>query len=227
MSTSGALVLSLAMSILCSVAWYLYVLVWEAPGRGLKGLAHAAIARRRLLVVPIASMTLLSVMAIFWYQQSIEATYQVRLVLMISCLFPIAVIDRRAGIVPNRILLIMLVVRVPIYIWEALTNFEMFKATARAEVATAGIIFLFFILLRMIYRGGVGMGDVKLFAVMPLYLGTQLALSAIFGSLIVAFLYSSWLILSSRKGRKEAFPLCPSILTGASLMTLFVSAAGV
>ena len=226
MGASAALVLSLAVSIVCSVGWYLYVLEWEAPGRGANGLLRAAIARRRLLVVPAASVALLSIMVVFWYQQSIEASYQVRLVLMISCLFPIAIIDRRAGIVPNRILLIMLVARVPIYIWEAMTNFEMFKGTARAELATASVIFLFFILLRMLYRGGVGMGDVKLFAVMPLYLGTQLALSAIFGSLVVAFLYSSWLMLSKRKGSKDAFPLCPSILAGASLMTLFVSVAG-
>lgn len=226
MTDTGALTLTIITSVLCSAAWYVYLVSWESPDRGARGLLDALTTRRKLLVVPAASTVLLSVMAIFWYQQSIEASYQIRLVLMISCLFPIAVIDRKVGIVPNRILLIMVAVRVPIYIWEAVTNFDMFKATARAEIVTAGIIFLFFILLRMIYRGGVGMGDVKLFAVMPLYLGTQLALSAIFGSLVVAFLYSSWLMISKRKGSKDAFPLCPSILAGASLMTLFVSVAG-
>lgn len=185
-----------------------------------------ALGWRSLWWVPAVSVSLAVVLALLWRTPDLELVYQVRVVLFLSFLPALAVIDHRERIVPNQILLVLLALRVPLWIWEALVDVDVFLATLRAEAAMALVIFGFFFLMRAVHRGGLGMGDVKLFALMPLFLGTQLALSAILGSLVAAFAFAVWSLATRRKGRKDTFAMVPAIAVGAILAVLAVSIRG-
>ncbi len=183
-------------------------------------------AWRALWWIPVVSVGVAVVLAYLWATPDLELVYQVRVVLFLSFLPALAVIDHRERIVPNQILLVLLALRVPLWIWEALVDVDVFLATLRAEAAMALVIFGFFFLMRAVHRGGLGMGDVKLFALMPLFLGTQLALSAILGALVAAFAFAVWSLATRRKGRKDTFAMVPAIAVGAILAVLAVSIRG-
>jgi len=165
--------------------------------------------------------------ALLWQRLGLVAPYQVRLVLVIVSLAPLALIDRREHVVPNRAIIALLAGRAVIYVWEALTMGGSFVDMIRAEVVTAAIIVGFFATLSIVGRGGIGMGDVKLFGVLTLYLGTQLALASILASLLVSFAVAVTALATRRLTRKDSFAMVPSIAAGTVLAVVLVSIRGV
>lgn len=177
--------------------------------------------------IPAVSTVVGVILGALWSQLDLQPVYQVRVIVLLAALPVLAVIDHRERIVPNRALLVLLALRVPLWIWEAAIDLDLFVATLRSEVIVGGIILGFFSLLRVLHRGGIGMGDVKLFAIMPLFLGTQMALSAILGSLVASFCFAVWAMVTKRKGRKDSFPMVPAIALGTVGAVLLVSIRGV
>lgn len=68
-----------------------------------------------------------------------------------------------------------------------------------------GVMFLF----AVISRGGIGGGDVKLLAVIGLWLGEDLALLVFVIGAVLGGLYSLWLIITKRAAKGETFPYGP------------------
>ena len=74
-----------------------------------------------------------------------------------------------------------------------------------------------FFLLTVLSRGGVGGGDIKLFAVVGLFLGLRLLVLAIFLSALLGTIYGIGLILLRGAGRKTQVPFGPFIAAGSFL----------
>lgn len=71
--------------------------------------------------------------------------------------------------------------------------------------------------LLMVYwvtRGGLGLGDVKLFGCSGIYLGLEGVLSAMMIAVVLSGIYSLVLICISRENRKSEIPFAPFILSG-------------
>lgn len=186
----------------------------------------AAGAWRALWWIPVLNVAVAVALALLWSPFELELVYQVRVVLFLTFLAPLAVIDHRERIVPNKVLLVLLALRVPLWVWEAATDLERFFGTLRAEATVAAVIFGFFMLMRLVHRGGLGMGDVKLFAIMPLFLGVQLAIAGIFGSLVASFCFAVWAMATRRKNRKDTFAMVPAIAIGTVGAVILVSIRG-
>lgn len=176
-------------------------------------------------IVPVATLVVAGT-AVAWHAAGLAPTYQLRMTVILVALAPLALIDHREHVVPNRALGVLLGVRVAIYVWEAIALPDVIIDMLRAEVVTAGIVVLFFVMVRMLNKDGIGMGDIKLFAVMTLFLGTQLALASIFASLLVSFVVALVAMATRRKTRKDAFPMVPSIALGTALAVVLVSVRG-
>ena len=69
----------------------------------------------------------------------------------------------------------------------------------------------------LLIKGAIGMGDVKLFSVMALYLGLEGIWPAIFCSLIVSFFVAVFSLVTKRAKRKDNIPFAPAILIGTYL----------
>jgi leader peptidase (prepilin peptidase)/N-methyltransferase len=135
-------------------------------------------------------------------------------VAFVLVLVPVAFIDLDHRIIPNRILLPGAVAAVVIL---AVTDPERLPE----HLIAGGAAGLFFLLAALAYPSGLGMGDVKLAAVMGLYLG-----SSVVPALLVALLAGSLVGVTIiardgvAAGRKTAVPFGPFLALGA-LVGLF------
>ncbi|WCK53649.1 prepilin peptidase [Aneurinibacillus sp. Ricciae_BoGa-3] len=82
------------------------------------------------------------------------------------------------------------------------------------------LAFGIFLLIAIISRGGMGGGDIKLFAVIGLYFGYPLLLLTILLSTLLGSIYGILLIVTKGAGRKTEVPFGPFIALG-SLCALF------
>jgi leader peptidase (prepilin peptidase)/N-methyltransferase len=125
----------------------------------------------------------------------------------VSTLLAVTVTDLEQRLIPNRILLVSALIGVGI---AAVADPASLPERAAAAVAAGGLL----LLAALAYPHGMGMGDVKLAAVMGIYLGTSVA-----PALFVAFLLGSvvGLVLVARRGpaaRKQALPFGPFLALG-------------
>jgi leader peptidase (prepilin peptidase)/N-methyltransferase len=98
---------------------------------------------------------------------------------------------------------------------------------ARGEVVPLAValmssvgLFVFYFILMIASRSGMGFGDVKLAGVIGLftgYLGISVVLVATMAAFILGGLYGVGLILTRRAGRKTGVPFGPWMLAGAWL----------
>ena len=132
-------------------------------------------------------------------------------------LLPIAVIDLRDHIIPNRILIGGCVLRLVYYIVEIITEGSEILRILKSDVIGALIIAGFFLLCMFVTRNGIGMGDVKLLGLMGLYQGLEGVMVSVFTALIVSFVISVVLLVARKKGRKDTIAFGPSIFIGTFL----------
>jgi len=133
----------------------------------------------------------------------------------VTLLIPVALIDLDRRIIPNRLLL-PAAIAAPIIL--ALTDADRLPEHAIAAVAAGG----FLLAAALAYPRGMGMGDVKLAAVMGLFLGRAVAPAMLFGFLAGALLGAAIIARKgAREGRKTAVPFGPFLALGG-LFGLFV-----
>lgn len=144
----------------------------------------------------------------------LDTISQIKLLSLVLILFPIAAIDFRIQKIPNRLLAIALIIRILIYLVEFIVSVSEAFAILKDNLVGAVVIGAFFLLLLLIFKNSIGMGDVKLFVVMGLYQGLWGAVNSVFFSLLVSFFLSVGLLITRKKGRKDTISFGPSILLG-------------
>lgn len=130
------------------------------------------------------------------------------LVAALGCAVVVAVTvtDLECRIVPNRIIvpalavaLVVQTVRDPSLEWLL------------SALAAGG----FFLLLALVYPAGLGMGDVKLAAFLGAWLGRDVLVALVIGSLIGAVWAFAVLLREGAEGRKATLPYVPALAVGA------------
>lgn len=127
---------------------------------------------------------------------------------LVTALMAVTITDLERRIIPNKILLVTMAIGVAI---AAVFDPSSLPERAIAAVAAGGLLFL----AALIYPSGMGLGDVKLAAVMGFFLGRNVA-----PALLVALVAGSvvGLALIAREGasaRKKAIPFGPFLALGA------------
>ena len=133
---------------------------------------------------------------------------------LVLTLVPITFIDLDHRIIPNRIVGPSAVVALVIL---ALTNADALPDHLIAAAAAGG----FFLLAALAYPRGMGMGDVKLAALLGLYLGSSVA-PALLAAMLSGTIVGGAIIARKgvAEGRKTAVPFGPFLALGA-LVGLF------
>ncbi|MEN0085384.1 MAG: prepilin peptidase [Leifsonia sp.] len=128
----------------------------------------------------------------------------------------LALIDADTKRLPNVIVLPTLVVGAVLLAGAALTGG--LWADASRSAAGCALLFAFYLLLALAYRNGMGFGDVKLAAVVGLYLGwlgwPQFVVGA-FAAFLLGGVFAIVLLLLRRTGRRHGIPFGPWMLGGA------------
>lgn len=140
----------------------------------------------------------------------------VKLMILVSMMWPIAYIDFKKKKIPNDILKIMLIARAIILVPELILLGNVAHRLFSMLIATVAVL-VACILCCLIVKGAIGMGDVKLFGVMALYLGLEGIWTAIFCALIVSFFIAVFSLITKKVKRKDNIPFAPAILIGTYL----------
>lgn len=131
----------------------------------------------------------------------------------------LAVVDLQHRLLPNRVVLPSLAAGTALLLLPALAD-GAWDALLRALLG-AGALFAVYLALALVSPGGLGMGDVKLAAVLGLYLGwlgwTAVVLGALAGFVVQA-LVALVLLATRRIGLRGELPFGPAMLAGAALV---------
>lgn len=130
----------------------------------------------------------------------------------------LTVIDTQHRLLPNAIVYPLFLIAVTLLSVAAIGDGQP-RALLRAGLAML-LLFAFFLLSALLTPSGVGMGDVKLSAVVGLYLGYlswgAVLIGAVAGFVIAAVLGVA-LMLARRATRRTLVPFGPSMLAGAAI----------
>lgn len=141
-----------------------------------------------------------------------------------ASLLSISVIDLRLYIVPNRIVYPTLAVAIPLLIGAALLHHHP-SAIRAAAIGSVGAWF-FLLVVHLIQPRGMGFGDVRLAAILGMYLGflsVRLVLWGMLAGFVLGAVIGIGLIVFGGRGRKEAVPFAPFLAAGTLLAICFSS----
>ncbi len=126
-----------------------------------------------------------------------------------------AATDRRFHLIPNSFIIIGLGVKAAGYLYEGFAiGWDHALRTCLNGLLGAIIVCVFFVIIALVFKNSIGMGDIKLFALICLFQGLAAGVTSIFLSLLAAFAISVGLLIIKRKSRKDSIPLAPSIMMG-------------
>ncbi|MBD7908386.1 prepilin peptidase [Sporosarcina gallistercoris] len=137
--------------------------------------------------------------------------------LFISMLVIITVSDIAYMLIPNRILL-------PFGVAIALLRLVSPLNPWWDSILGAAVGFLVLLLIAIVSKGGMGGGDIKLFFVIGLVLGTKLTLFTLFLAALVGSIVGIIHLRRTRQGRKTPVPFGPSIAVAAVISYFYGNA---
>lgn len=146
--------------------------------------------------------------------------HQAKLLTLILILFPTALVDYKVQLIPNDFMLGALIMRVLFFAIELFISPSLIWTNLKDGIVAAVVIAGFFLIIHVLFKNSIGMGDVKLFAIIGLYQGIWGATNAVFFSLLVSFFLSVVLLILKKVTKKDAISFAPSILLGTIISIL-------
>ena len=135
---------------------------------------------------------------------------------MLCVLAAIAWIDYKASKIPNTLLIVLIAARLIFFIYESIKEPDYIKFNIIQMAFGAFLCLVLLLLCRIIIRNSIGMGDIKLFAVLGLYFGYDI-INLMFFSFLCTAIYSIYLLLFKKKKKKDSVPMGPFIFFGTKL----------
>ena len=132
----------------------------------------------------------------------------------------LAVIDHEKSIVPNKLLVAMLVIRAVLLVIEVAVYPVYWKEKMISAVGGMLVGLILFLLAYVLSRKSIGLGDVKLAAVLGWYLGLSLIWWDLVAGLLLAGIYSVVQLARKKLSMKDSIPLVPFLATGTILILL-------
>ena len=192
-----------------SACYYLNGVKWNS-----KNVEVLKLTRNKIIYLCFGVIAVATLITLFQIVYNLKLISQIKLLTLVLIILPVAAIDLRLQKIPNQFMLAALVLRLVIYIPEFIISASNAFSTLKDNILGALIIGVFFILLLLIFKNSIGMGDIKLFSIMGLYKGLWGAINSVFFSLVVSFVVSVALLISRKKEKKDTISFGPSILLG-------------
>lgn len=133
---------------------------------------------------------------------------------MLSVLWACAWSDAKAYIIPNRVLLLGLVMRAVIIAAESLSTPEKLGYILISSFVASVALLIVSMLCRLISSKAIGFGDIKLLALMGLFLKTDGVWDVMLCSMVASFLFSLYLLIFKKANRQTEIPFAPLLLAG-------------
>lgn len=173
-------------------------------------------------VYQIFAVLLLILMAVVFAVRYDQYTYIYvwKRMLITAGLMTAAFYDKKELRIPNFLIVALLICRIILLSAEFLSQRQIIVSTLLSEVVAAGAMGVLCLLCVIIMKGSMGMGDVKLLITMGVFEGLTGIFSAIFTSMILIFFAAVFLLITKKKGRKDALPFAPFLFVGTYVSIL-------
>jgi len=158
----------------------------------------------------MAAFVLLSILAGIRSGADAEAAFQV---FVIGILVMLSLHDLERRLIPNRIV-------VPAWVVVLLANTAIHPHRWREWLLSGFGAGLFFLVVALVSRGGLGMGDVKLALLMGAALGRDVVPALLIGTFAAAVVAAAILLREGSAARKRAIPLGPFLAAGVIVVLL-------
>lgn len=175
--------------------------------------------RRDMVVCLFASLLSGTAMILFiGYDYSVIRA--VSLVILLSSLLVISKIDMLHKVIPNKILIALLLVKVLVMFVELCLYKESFAVLVMK--ALLGVFYgtVVFIVIRLFSKKSIGMGDIKLFAIIGLYIGNGSIIPALFVSSFIALIYGTIMLAKKAISKKDTMSFGPFIAAGTIIVMI-------
>lgn len=139
----------------------------------------------------------------------------IKTIAIASLMWPMAQIDYKYKRIPNKLIILGLIYRAVILVFEIIFYRDGLLYTVVFELIAAIGIGLVLLLSLLIIKNGIGMGDIKFFMLMGLFLGAYRLISAVFIVMIIAFFIALYKLIIKKEGKKAEFAFGPSIAIGS------------
>lgn len=162
-------------------------------------------------------------MAVFAVQYNYFGEYikASKLTFLIMLLAPIAYVDFKSHKIPNVLVLAGIMARFVFYIIEMISSNKtvpgIFLSDMKGVLLVCGIL----LLGTLITKNGVGVGDIKMYAVIAMFMGYSGTVFSLIISLFVCFLVSIVLLVTGKKTGKNTLPFAPFVYIG-TLIAIFL-----
>jgi leader peptidase (prepilin peptidase)/N-methyltransferase len=169
---------------------------------------HPDLARNATVAVAI----FLSLLAAIRYGVRAETPV---LIFFVCVLVVISRVDLERRIIPNRIV-------IPAWIAILIAHLAIHPEHWLEWLVASFGAGLFFLVVALVYPGGLGMGDVKLALLIGAALGWAVVAALLLGTLAAGVLGAIMLFKEGSSARKRAIPLGPFLAAGAIVILLFL-----
>lgn len=141
-------------------------------------------------------------------------------------MFLLAKIDFHEKKIPNKIVLVMLLIRAVFLVYEIIVSHGYLKTAVGYPLLGAAIGGLVMAAGMLISRKGVGMGDVKMFIVIGWFVGSNEILATMFCILVLSAIGGLGLMLFKKAGLKDSIPMAPFAFAGVAVEYLLLMVGG-
>lgn len=208
--------------LLCGISFYLFARDLKIHPNGKEvseEVSYKEVFQRKMIIYSVLMVILTIGAAVLYciYYRDNSIFTNIKRLSLLCLIWPLAYIDYTTYRIPNAFIIFGLVLRVAIFPFELLFSTGSVWMTLLSEVIASAALFIAAILCSIFVKDSIGFGDIKLFIVMGLYLSLDGIWGAIFLSLIVSFFVSLFLLVTKKKGRKDAIPFAPAIVVGTYL----------
>ena len=160
---------------------------------------------------------------ILWGKRAVPVYAAVQNLLLWFGVWCAAITDFRVKKIPNAVTLTVLGVRCIGILWEILAEKKSIAETLIFGLIGMAFGFFFFLICGLISKGGIGGGDMKLFAVIGLYFGLVGLLQIMIYSLLLSAVVSIFLLAVRKAKMKSTMPMAPFIIIGLTVYFIFLS----
>lgn len=133
------------------------------------------------------------------------------------------IIDSKRKIIPNLLIIVGLIFRACIYVYEILFAADRLQSILINDLIGFVIGFVLLAMVSVLTKGALGFGDAKLFGIIGIVSGSFCTYSTLLLSLIISTVISLVNIARKKMGRKDTLPFGPCIAIGYILVVFLTS----
>ena len=167
----------------------------------------------KLLSVKFCLDIVIACMLLLFYQNTFLDSLNT--MVLVNALFAITLYDLKYHIIPNRVLITLLGIKVVIVLLTIFTAKEISALFILIDMLIAGLAFLLIgVVCRFMNKNAIGMGDVKLLSVIGIVLGVNDSFHMVITGMVCIFFVSVIGLFLKKLTRDSELPLAPFIFVG-------------